>query len=178
MVVGIGIGIPFSGSGAGVGPWAPPEPNPNLLLWSEQFQQAAWEKSLVTVTPDAVNDPLGALTADLLDPDSSVRSIFQTSPEAVTPGATYTASLYVLAGPEPGGEAALRIEDGVGLTVSTIDPTASWQRMSVTRTTDAGATLLRVRILPDEGAGTAVYAWGAKLEEGSVATAYVKREGV
>ena len=158
-------------------PAAPPEPSPNLLLWSEQFQQAAWGASGVTVTADQVNDPNDLLTADLLNPENGLGRVSQLAQGGVSPGLTDTLSVYILMAPgHTGGQTRLQINDGVASSLAGFVATASWERVSLTYTTSLSATTLEARIIPDT-LGTAIYAWGAKLEEGNL-TDYVKREDV
>lgn len=170
----IGVGPP-SAVGIGESPTggAAPEPNPNLLLWSEEFQQAAWVKTGVAVVADTVTDPLAGSTADALafDPEGSVQ---QSSSAAAAAGATAN---------------------------ETKSATGSWQRFSVSGTFDgspytfsiyakdstgvslvmsisrAGGVLVATVRNPDDVAGFGLDLWGAKLEQSATATAYVKREG-
>lgn len=178
MRIGIGLGLGFLQAPAGAG-GPPPEPNPNLLLWSEEFQQAAWVPTNLTVTADQEEAPLeGGLTADLLTPGSISGRILQTSPESPVGGAFYTLSVYVMAAPgNGGGDCRVTLSDGVGSSSFAAAVSGAWTRFSVTRQLNALATTLDAQISPDIDDGTAIYAWGTKLEVGAVATAYVKREG-
>lgn len=158
------------------------QPNPNLLLWSEEFQQAAWTKTGVTVTADQVNDPNGELTADLVDANDILAArIDQAAPGAPVAGLTYTLSVYFKAGPDSlGGAGTLAlVDDAGGSNVAAIESSLAteWLRVAVSIEAQPGATALTCRIRPDEDDGKSLYVWGAKLEEGPVATAYVKREG-
>lgn len=171
---GIGIGVSRFAA-----PPTPAAPNPNLLLWSEEFQQATWSKSNVTVTADAETDPDGGATADLLDATALAGRAQQSVGGAPAPGAVYTFSVYLKRGPGHSGGASLVViwdgTDNVGILEPIVTP--SWQRYAVTGTLGGAPTELTVRVFPDTEDGTAVYAWGAKLEEGPVVTSYVKREG-
>ncbi len=152
--------------------WAPAEdePNPNLLLWSEQFQQAAWTKTNATVTADVGADPLGGTTADQIAflAGGAVRQVtavaaasgvavtatIATNDERPSATGTFDGTVYVFSvHPEPvGGAADIRLR---------IDRSGGFLRVSIE---DAG----------DEATMTV---WGAKLETPDL-TAYVKREGV
>ena len=68
----------------------------NLLTYSEQFDNAAWPKTSVSVTANAAVAPDGATTADLMYPSStgSLRRILRTVTGLVD-GAEYTAIYYI-----------------------------------------------------------------------------------
>lgn len=72
------------------------EQRTNLLTYSEQFDNAAWTKSRVTVTPDAVSAPTGVVSGDKLAEDNStgVHEIYSTSGVTLT-AAAYTASVFL-----------------------------------------------------------------------------------
>ncbi len=57
--------------------------NQNLLAFSEEFQNAVWNATLVSTTPNVAPAPDGSLTADLLTPtgaNSFIRQILAVSP--------------------------------------------------------------------------------------------------
>lgn len=66
----------------------------NLLLRSEEFDNAAWLKSSLTVTANAAIAPDGTLTADLLS-NVSAESIYQQTTLPAVSGSVYTYSVYV-----------------------------------------------------------------------------------
>ena len=170
MGLGVGLGTGLGGDGAASA--APAAPNPNLLVWSEEMQQAAWTASGATVTADAGLDPLGGLTADLVVFGSGGTSISQAA-FAATTGATV---------------------------VLDFSPIASWDtRYSLTGTFDGAVYVLSVQVnqpvpggdlrlqmhlvggflvvsLRNTGDDPSVLVWGWKLETPGL-TAYVKREG-
>ena len=47
--------------------------NQNLLAFSEEFENAVWNPTLVSTTPDVAPAPDGSLTADLLTPTGTKR---------------------------------------------------------------------------------------------------------
>lgn len=70
----------------------------NLLLRSEDFDDAAWTKTRVTVTANAVAAPDGTMTGDKLVCDVSVAATHPCSQTfAVTAGLTYTAAVFFAA---------------------------------------------------------------------------------
>jgi hypothetical protein len=71
----------------------------NLLTFSEQFDNAAWGKSNVSVTANTAVAPDGAVTADLFIPDTvSTQHRLDSASTAVASSTTYTASVYGKAG--------------------------------------------------------------------------------
>ena len=66
----------------------------NLLLRSEEMDNASWVKSGLTVTANAAIAPDGTLTADLLS-NVSAESIYQQTTLPAASGTVYTYSLYV-----------------------------------------------------------------------------------
>lgn len=77
------------------------ESRANLFLYSEQFQQADWVKSSVTVDDDAIVSPDGATDADKVILDSGVASASGIIRQQITKAAsaiTYTCSFYAKAG--------------------------------------------------------------------------------
>jgi len=66
----------------------------NLLLRSEEFDNAAWLKSSLTVTANAAIAPDGTLTADLLS-NTTTESIYQQTTLPAASGSVYTYSVYV-----------------------------------------------------------------------------------
>lgn len=165
-------GNPWPKVGGALATGAPAEPNPNLLLWSEEAQQAVWTKSNVTVTAD-IGD-LDRPTADELAYAGAAAIITQLSATAATTGA---------------------------LVSTTANLTSAWQRFSVSGTFDGIVYVASVYLREPSGAGNAlslrisrsagfllvglrdnlggaptVYADAWKLETPDL-TAYVKREG-
>ena len=83
----------------------------NYILYSEQFQQTNWVKSVSTITADATTAPNGTTTADFLVEDTSATAGRNTYQQAsVLGGATLTFSCYL----KPNGRryVALDVWDG------------------------------------------------------------------
>ena len=68
----------------------------NLALYSEQFDNVAWQKTSTTITANAIVSPDGSTNADLITFSAAVLNISQ--PHIVTAGQTHTASIFVKAG--------------------------------------------------------------------------------
>lgn len=85
-------------SNASAYPYYNPSTKPNLLGYSEDWSNAAWTKSSVSVTANAIAAPNGSLTADLLKEDvgSAWHSAYQGATTAAS--GTYTLSVYLKSG--------------------------------------------------------------------------------
>lgn len=151
----------------------------NYARYSEQFQNAEWQGG-ASVTVDAINSPIGTLTADLLEAGSL--NTYQPISELV--GVTVTHSIFYKK--SSSGVIELYIFDLLGSFISRgsfdldtgiatdivgtgaamSDAGAGWYRCSVTGT-PVGT--------PSFGIYNAanVYAWGAQAEAGVVATPYI-----
>ena len=171
----------------------------NQLLYSEQFDNAAWTKSDVTITANAVVAPDGATTADKLI--ETVATSIHAAYQQQTPAAgTYTLSVYAKAaerswirirlgvaaaayskyfdltngaiGSSEGGEGA----DGS----ATIESAGNgWYRCSITYTAATALTIETIYIatadLTSNYAGDitkGLYLWGAQLNAGASIAPY------
>jgi hypothetical protein len=157
----------------------------NLVLWSEQFDNAAWLKQqggvalAPVVTANVELAPNGTLTADRivfdLNGGTTAPDLSQLSTATFTyTSETRTQSIY------------LRTTDGTTKAFSFISPTGvatsitvtpTYQRFTYT-TTGAGAGGIRLRLRgAASGEGTAtsatVAAWAAQFEAGAYATTYI-----
>lgn len=168
-MIGVGLSVGLANAPqSGV----PASPNPNLLLWSEEMQQAVWTVSAgaVTVTADADTGPFGGSVADQLAFGAS-GTIGQTSSTAATTGAAVLATKTTAA-----AWARYSISgsfDGVDYVLSVYlrDPSSSDIRMRLERV----GGFLRGS-LQDIGDEPTLFACCWKLETPSL-SAYVKREG-
>jgi len=164
----------------------------NLLTFSEQFDNAAWSKSFVTISANATTAPDGSMTADKLiqTENNTSHSITQT---IVAPaGATRTA--YAKAGGynffavtynnSATNSVTLNLTTGaitnIGANVTSQSATNvgdGWWRLSMTvnaAVTNVTDYVLQAPGFPAEtGNGTdGIFIWGAQLELGTVATEY------
>lgn len=166
----------------------------NLLKYSQDFENAAWVNAEVTITANAVTAPDGTTTADTLTGNgvSGLHSILQTATTS-TVGKAF--SVYLKAGTNNfaqiffDGDAApfadFDLSTGtVGTTGGSVTATATaagngWYRCAV-YTASTTATNPRVCLVSSSTAvraesnslSTAIYMWGAQLEQRSQATAY------
>lgn len=152
----------------------------NLLTYSEQFQQTGqWTNTTTTITADQTAAPDGSTTADKFVP-AGVGSNVRSGPASITAnGGAYTVAASVK------GTAAvntnLRLFDATSsatlCTASTSSAVGAWKRLSCSVASTTSGHLIYEVIDPDTTAGTnALYAWGAQLETGSVASDYCRSE--
>jgi len=71
------------------------EQRTNLLLYSEQFDNASWTKNNSSITANTVIAPDGALTGDKLVEDTATASHLVLTPAVVVSGSLYTYSTYI-----------------------------------------------------------------------------------
>jgi hypothetical protein len=145
------------------------ESRTNLLLRSEEFDNASWIAVRATVTPNSEAAPTGTITADSVTGTDTSPYLQQN----LSSGAgTYTLSVYLRAAlGNTSNLCRLRINDSVeglqsGL-IFTISQT--WQRYSFTVYISGSVNHVRIDIT----SGDTVYYWGAQLEQGSFPTSYI-----
>lgn len=154
----------------------------NLLTFTEQFDQ--WSKtSGIVPTANSTTAPDGNTTADTLEKTSGTFEYLRRK-GTTTSGVTYTGSVYLKQG--TAAETRIRLfNDTLSTELSSFiiidwsNPAANgeavgngWYRFSLTAAAiDAGINIVIYPSGISADTGT-VYAWGAQLEEGSVATEY------
>lgn len=169
----------------------------NQYTYTEQFDNAYWVKTNITLAVDSITAPNGTATAEKIQ-ETAVTSFFVIAQNpAGSFSTTYTWSCYAKAAERTlmnvgftvcGVAGAFNLTTGQ-TTATTGSPTMSatsvgngWWRCSMTFTTPASGSnilyhLFGPIITPGFGtytgvAGYGIYVWGAQLEVGSSATPY------
>jgi hypothetical protein len=172
----------------------------NLLTYSEEFDDADWEKTNATVTANDAVAPDGETTADKIVEDSSTGAHYIEQSISHTSGVVYSVSFFAKADERT----AICLQAGTGfnanlgntgqfvslitgeplnslsgVTVATQLIAGFW-RISITFTAASTATsnifiLLAIGTSVNyAGDGTSgIFIWGAQLEEGAYATSYI-----
>jgi hypothetical protein len=167
----------------------------NLVTYSEQFDNAGWTKTNATVTANTTTAPDGTVTADLMYPTTTgtYRATLQSN--SGVSGQVYTASFYIKSAgfqwvslmTSAGGNIGVYFDviNGVKGTESigtgTITSVGNgWFRCTITTTASSSTIYSGVTVVDANNSITAttsgtsgVYIWGAQLEVGSTATAYM-----
>lgn len=149
----------------------------NLLTWSEALDNSIWIKgSTTTVTANTGTAPDGTASADRINmgADASTSAVYYNTVTAPTQiGGVYTASIYLWA---DAGQATSVYFQAVDSAVGVVSGglvaiNTGLQRFTVTFTATTATSGIRLRCGTGQDNKT-VYAWGAQLEKGAVATAY------
>jgi hypothetical protein len=169
------------------------EQRTNLLLRSEEFDDASWTGASPTVTPNVAISPGGTSTADKIE----IAPVRQTL-SSLTAGANYAVSFYIKS--DETTAAAIRLRTGfaggagnvwwipstglagtVGSTFSNATAIlvgSNWYRFSAIFTVPVGVTSVEFAIsgVSADGGGTIsghFVIWGAQVEAGAFPTSYI-----
>ena len=167
----------------------------NLLLYSEQFDNAAWVKTGSTITANATTSPDGTVNAEKLVENTGVSTQHRVQQAVVSViGTSYTYSVYLKAGERT--VVTMRIIGTstfagctVNLTAGTISAITGaatitnagngWYRVSITGTADSLLATCYVNLTDGSsitytGDGVSgAFLYGAQAEAGAFATSYI-----
>lgn len=158
------------------------EQRTNLLLRSEELNNAVWSKTGITVTPDQDSSPF--VLADRVQSTSSTAVMYQAV--SVTPGESYVFSFYAKNG--TGSRSDYRVRDatnGPDIIPSNTSyfseiNNQSYSRVSVSVTAPAGCTQIWFYPLSGSSVGAGgydLYITALMVEPGSAASSYIPTEG-
>jgi len=148
----------------------------NLLKYTQQFDNAAWTKTDCAITANSVAAPDGTTTADTVTLTvGAAQSLVQSV--TTTAATVYTFSIWVKLGTAADLKYAIYdVTNSADIVAATAyGATAEWVRYTKTFTTPAGCVSVSIRPVKDaaQDNGETAYLWGAQLELGSAARAYV-----
>ena len=171
----------------------------NLVLRSEEFDNASWAKANVTVQENAALAPNGSTLADKLIA-SATTTVHNINQIVTASSAAYTFSIYLKAAELTtasirAGRAGNFVNADINLSLGTIAPASQigtatngsssiqrvsndWYRCSVTGSNLGDGQINAVIYIPDDatqpGDGTSgIYLWGAQLEQSTTVGEYV-----
>lgn len=152
----------------------------NLLIRSQEFDNAAWGKSgagtgsAPVVTANAQTAPDGTTTADsvVFDQGAGITSLDQSvlsqAPDAVI-GLDYSFSIWLKA-PSP---VTIRAQTTDGELFGLLSVTTNWLRYTITGSAVSAMPIILLGKLGDAAGSSTVYLWGAQFEQADAASDYI-----
>jgi hypothetical protein len=172
------------------------EQRTNILLYSEQFDNAAWTKSGSTISANATTAPDGTLTADKLQVANTANSQKNVNRTIGAISTTYTDTVYAKASElnwliinqYDGSDrrTSFNLSNGtVGTTAAGTTATIEalpngWYRCRASRVTGTGSIQLVINLANADNSavfvgvvGQGIFLWGVQREAGAFATSYI-----
>jgi hypothetical protein len=132
------------------------DPTDNLLAWSEDFSQPAWNKGALLELSGGISDPMGGTSA--FRAENAGAAPQQVEQELHVPGGYFVSFSIWVRGDDPGGKMALLLG-----TERTEQPVGSeWRRVSTAGVAKDATDSVRFGL--EIGAGVSVDLFGAQAE--------------
>ena len=173
----------------------------NIIPYSEDFSNASWTKTNLSITSNSVISPSGVLNSSKLTPNTTNTQHKIDITKTVTSGATVSLSAFVKKGEynfcclyevTSAKGRFFDISNGTQGGIFVGEPSTSniesygndWYKISITTTVPLASaryilyvsdTISTVTFVGDNTKG--IYTWGAQLEQGSYATSYIPTQG-